>query len=182
MTYFDAPLHTAVETYAKYMLKCTGDETYCSIVCIKPLTEEVKKCCLLSSVSFQRVFLSGSRSNQYKSTKGKKKKLNFKAGEDHPHTSYSCQQFSRGCVRHYTLLGRKGWWLQPWLSLAKFSHFALVCMAERLRLPTCEQTKSFLAVQDNFTSVCSSSRKQGNVYLSWPRMITALQAACLLVE
>lgn len=88
--------------YAKYMLKYRGDKIYCSIVCTKSLTEQVRKRCLLCSVSFQHVFFSGSRSNQCNFMKRKKNPKFQGSRRSLVHLSYTqYQQFSRGCIWHY---------------------------------------------------------------------------------
>lgn len=65
------------------MVKCLCGTIYCAsvhynsyrIVCIKSLTEQVRKCCDLPSVFSQHAFLSGSVKHQYNPIQGKKNKI-----------------------------------------------------------------------------------------------------------
>lgn len=166
------------------MLKDIGGKIYCSIVCVKSLAEQVRKCCLLPSVSFQCIFLSESRSNRYNATKVWRGIQGSRRSPVHLSFMPAILRWLRVTLPRRTRTPRQKGLVTPGLALTCSKAFPL-CFSlhrrETRRLPTWEQTTSFLGVQDPLTSVCCSSRKHGNVYLSRPRMITALQAACFLV-
>lgn len=129
------------------MLKDIGGKIYCSIVCVKSLAEQVRKCCLLPRVSFQRIFLSESRSDRYNATKVWGGIQGGRRPPAHLSSMPATLRWLRVTLPRRTRTPRQKGLATPALALACGKAFPLCFSLHRRethRLPTWEQPHLFL--------------------------------------